>query len=634
MDSVATRRMALLMGVLFFVLAFACRTNNVATAFRTGMAQIRPYDELYHAKRIIYSATHFPHVLEYDPNRGTAGAYCPWPPLYDLVAGGAARLTGGRSDVEILNRAVWIPPLVGSLLAGLLAFVVSRRLGRVGGLVAGTLSAFAPPLVDSSQIGCLDHHFLEPLLLLAILACVLLIDTARTGRDVLLRGSFLGTAIAAALLAQVALLLAAAVVIVVLVVIGGRSARAILSGAVGLLIASGVVLIYRATMPSGYPDDQWHLGHPHFAALLGAAVACTLFAWMLGRGLPRAPAAVIALVAGVLSIAAIPGAVDSFVAGSGFFRGDPWLRTIVEFQPLFFAEGGNAWNDFVDLGGAVLLLVPLAAMGIRSGSRSSISVAAFAGIYAAAALTSKRFVIPLSGLLPLVAAIVVSDLISRGRWRAAIAAAIIGLGPSLVGCVGLLRHPPPLYLPGTAAMMRAADHLRSLSAMNGRVLGPWEWGHLFNVRAGRPVIIDGFGTMVGRSLFQRAQGALFLRSEDAVAEYCRRSGVRFIVLDNPFLRLPTATACAEVPLENYLRPSGEPGKASTVTRLAQSTFWWRAYFDQGRARPERGRWGRPFRAFRLVYVDKQRSWGPPVYRGPLVEIWELVDATPHSEPPR
>src|SRR5439155_1159436 len=70
-----------------FVVAFLVRISNLPTAFHGGVPQLAPFDELYHAKRIVYSATHLFRVLTEDPNRGPRGAFCPWPPLYDMLAG-------------------------------------------------------------------------------------------------------------------------------------------------------------------------------------------------------------------------------------------------------------------------------------------------------------------------------------------------------------------------------------------------------------------------------------------------------------------------------------------------------------------------------------------------------------------
>src|SRR5207253_5504033 len=86
-----------------------------------GDHRIPPFDDLYHLKRIEFSAAHFPRVLELDPDRGERGEFCPWPPLYDLLASGL----GPRASV-------WIPPI----FFGLFAAAVSAAMWRFGALAA------------------------------------------------------------------------------------------------------------------------------------------------------------------------------------------------------------------------------------------------------------------------------------------------------------------------------------------------------------------------------------------------------------------------------------------------------------------------------------------------------------------
>src|SRR4051794_28068896 len=88
------------LALAFFVLALACRLLNAPYAFEGGKPRIAPVDELYHWKRMAYSAAHFPRVLEFDRDRGISGAFCPWPPLYDVAAGGAARLLGASTGTD------------------------------------------------------------------------------------------------------------------------------------------------------------------------------------------------------------------------------------------------------------------------------------------------------------------------------------------------------------------------------------------------------------------------------------------------------------------------------------------------------------------------------------------------------
>src|SRR5438067_8593536 len=95
------------LAVAFFAVALACRLLNAPYAFDGGKPRIAPVDELYHWKRMAYSAAHFPHVLEFDRDRGVSGAFCPWPPLYDVAAGGVARLLGANSSTD---KSVCVTP--------------------------------------------------------------------------------------------------------------------------------------------------------------------------------------------------------------------------------------------------------------------------------------------------------------------------------------------------------------------------------------------------------------------------------------------------------------------------------------------------------------------------------------------
>src|SRR5947209_6164290 len=153
------------LALAFFVLALACRLLNAPYAFDGGKARIAPVDELYHWKRMAHSAAYFPRVLEFDRDSGTAGAFCPWPPLYDVLGGGAARLLGASSSTDksvcatqaeaardgrarpcvqcgtdtlicaasdaVLRRIVWFPPILFAMFTGIAVFILARRSGVI-----------------------------------------------------------------------------------------------------------------------------------------------------------------------------------------------------------------------------------------------------------------------------------------------------------------------------------------------------------------------------------------------------------------------------------------------------------------------------------------------------------------------
>jgi hypothetical protein len=62
-----------------------------------------------------------------DPDRGDRGAFCPWPPLYDLALGGVMKIFG---DVT------WVPPVFFALfVAGVTAAMM--RFGTIAAAIAG-----------------------------------------------------------------------------------------------------------------------------------------------------------------------------------------------------------------------------------------------------------------------------------------------------------------------------------------------------------------------------------------------------------------------------------------------------------------------------------------------------------------
>src|SRR5260221_9682658 len=203
------------LALLAFVAALLLRLLNARTAFVDGVPRFSPLDELYHAKRISVSALQFPEVLSFDPDRGTHGAWCPWPPLYDLAAGAVARLLGATTWSGVIFRVIWLPPLLFALFIAAVTGLVSRARGAVAGTLVGVALASSPFLVELSWIGAIDHHYLEPPLTFAIaFATIRLIrasgDAGDAPRDSASRGGLLGAVMTAAMFVQPALLLACA----------------------------------------------------------------------------------------------------------------------------------------------------------------------------------------------------------------------------------------------------------------------------------------------------------------------------------------------------------------------------------------------------------------------------------------
>jgi asparagine N-glycosylation enzyme membrane subunit Stt3 len=551
----------------FFVVALACRFLNAPYAFEGGKPRIVPVDELYHWKRMSYSAAHFPHVLELDRDRGVNGEFCPWPPLYDVAAGGAARLLGASTSTDksvcatcasddVLARVVWFPAILFALFTGIAVWILARRSGIVIATITGIALATSPFLVTSSWIGSIDHHFLEPVLTFAILGATILGIHARTRREQVTAGVLLGVAIIAATFVQTALLIAAALAFAVLFF-----ATDGLAATCGFTIAAIAVAIYRLTRAPGFPDNQWFLGWTHAtlfaaAAIASAVVAAKRRAGGSPAGPPPARRRILALIIGGLVAVAIPSVRGSLLTGSHFLGGDRWLHTIQEFQPLWRARGDDLLSDVAGLSGGAILVWFLFARAIKSRDSIRFAVALFAIVYFALTITSRRFWIVAIPLLALAGAVYV-PLIARKRL-AILAAMLIALPPPLQ-LAGWMMTPQSIP-PNQRQWIRATSFISMLPP--GRVLGPWSMGHAIDVEGKHPVIVDNFGTMPDAKTFEGAQEALLATDESTLARYCDVANVRYLVLDQPRFGI----ASANVILGTHV--------------AAESTWWWRVWRGQ------------------------------------------------------
>jgi len=566
--------------LLFFIVALGTRLLNAPYAFENGKPRITPVDELYHWKRMVYSACHFPHALEFDLDRGIGGEFCPWPPLYDVASGGLARLilSTDRSVCatsvpasatapatrqaecgtdtlvcadEVLKRIVWFPPILFAIFVGATVFAL-RKSWQVA-TITGIALATSPFLVTTSWIGSIDHHFLEPVLTFAILAATCL---GIRGGNRIRAGILLGLAITAAMFVQTALLISAALAFAVLFFFSDGIAATL-----GFGIAAIAVTIYRLTRAPGFPDNQWFLGWTHASLFAAAAVACAILSVRSERSAGGPPAVppparrqVFALIAGAIVLLASPTVPASLFTGAHFFGGDRWLKTIQEFQPLWRARGQDLLSDLVGLSGGAILVWFLLIRAIRTRDWPRLAVAIFAIAYLGLTITSRRFWIVAIPLLALAGAMYV-PLIARKRL-AIFAALMIALPPPLQ-LAGWMMTPITPVPSNQQQWLRATSFIRMLPP--GRVLGPWSMGHAIDVEGHHAVIIDNFGTMPDANTFERAQEALLARDEATLARYCDAAGVRYLILEQPRFGIASANAILG------------------TQQAAQTTWWWHVW---------------------------------------------------------
>src|SRR5205085_7396201 len=252
---------------------------------------------------------------------------------------------------------------------------LARACGAFTAIVAGAALAASPFLVTTSWIGSIDHHFLEPIFVFVILVASCELRVASGGPQLAPRNPqplWLAVALTAAMFVQTALVIAAGLSFVVLFLRGRRDA------ALAFAVPAVAIALYRLTRPPGYPNSQWFLGWTHAALFAGAAVALSFRRRWLGLAL------------GVLIVLPFTPQV---IAGVHFVRGNPWLMTIGEFQPVWRARGEDLLSIVVGLGAGAILVWPLA--------MKKHPVALFAAVYLVLTLMSRRFWIVAIPLLAL-----------------------------------------------------------------------------------------------------------------------------------------------------------------------------------------------------------------------------------------
>ena len=184
-----------------FLAALALRLAPFPAATSRGWRLLSP-DCYGHLRRTVSVARNFPRVPYRDPylNHPDGGVFI-WPPAFDLVAGGAARILFGRGATteQVLRVAATLPALLGALQILPLFAVARRAFGRRRARIATAAYVALPAAVLWGGFGHFDHHVAEALNLLLVLAAGAWAAAAR-GDARFARAVAFGAAIALAVL--------------------------------------------------------------------------------------------------------------------------------------------------------------------------------------------------------------------------------------------------------------------------------------------------------------------------------------------------------------------------------------------------------------------------------------------------
>jgi dolichyl-phosphooligosaccharide-protein glycotransferase len=149
------------------IVAFLMRMLSYASVTANGSINFIGYDSFYHMRRILYTASNFPHSLNFDSYINyPQGFEVGWPPFFDLLGGLLANIMGGgHPNVHTIEFAgALLPVLLGVLTVIPLYVAASSVFDRKNALLGAFIFAVLPAHIYVSQFGATDHHVAETLL--------------------------------------------------------------------------------------------------------------------------------------------------------------------------------------------------------------------------------------------------------------------------------------------------------------------------------------------------------------------------------------------------------------------------------------------------------------------------------------
>jgi asparagine N-glycosylation enzyme membrane subunit Stt3 len=525
--------------------ALAVRLLSVPAATEGGLRLASP-DSYAHLRRAESVARNFPRVPVRDAwlNHPDGGIFI-WPPAFDLLVGGTARLFHGADATrdEVTRVLALLPPLLGALQVVALFFLARRVLSRRRAAIATVAFAFVPAAAIWSQFGHGDHHVAETLLLLLLLLALARAgESGLSGTQGLRRALLAGATLAAMVLTWQGAVFAAALSFLwaALALPGPRATAFALSAA--LLAAFGAVpFALGEDLPFTFVSFGWF---QPVLLLAGAAVVAAIAA-VRSTGRTRAALAAVALLlaAGAapfaprlaatvlrgsqyVAIHAAGVALDEVEKGGYLSYPRDFLGVVAEARPLVRPPFGATLRTAIEelSPGFVLLPVAVFAWGRRRPDRRLLAL--FGATLLLMTLSQQRNVYYLAPFAALALGEGLGRFAPRGclRSRAALlaAASLLVVLPGLPHYGRIVRYAgaPGTDFAETLLRLRAlapppADSADAPQPTPGSIPGvfaPWSAGHFVTALSGYPSAADPF------AYGWRRQARLYTTTDDGEAE--------------------------------------------------------------------------------------------------------------------
>jgi dolichyl-diphosphooligosaccharide--protein glycosyltransferase len=639
--------------------------------------QIDDFDAAYHMRRVSIALASgevpsFDRAINHPD-----GSAVPWPTFFDGLLTVVAEVfldpspdgepeLGGYREADVEAVLVHVPPVLGTLAALAVAFVVIAAASRDGRVWSGAapwwalfgalVYATVPTAIMYGTVARIDHHVATGLFLALQLACAV---RALVSKD----------PIEGALMAAGAGLFGALGVLtwlahgVFLGLCGIAFAHRALSrdpveskrgwqgGALMFAIATLVVVWPAATSPWNETQPgsliNLSLGVPR---ALGAAVVPFLVYGFLGRHSDsRVLRSALGAVALIAVVALLPGFVTQVREGLAWAdRSNLFMSIIDESAPMTsktkFVFGVPGITGHL---GHLWWALPVAVVVLLVRPRPErVLLALTTVLLFYAAMKQRRFAdalaVPMAASLAF-AAFDLGRLLGRaGRHEALATHGVLALASVW-----------PLWLTASIAQRFNAEEMLGNATRWNHVLsglrwmrestpspGPWNdplavpsygvlasWsdGHLIEYHARRPTVATNFGSFLGEKNFQAAPNALLESDPDEFVRKLEALNVRYVVMRPPVLTwFPDESKLAGWPKEQR-QTLWNPDR-SYSQRALHSAYFQLAYHDQ-----QVGELANRFPALELVWRSPLRiemsgklAEADVVLAGPSLSIWRVI----------
>lgn len=538
-------------------------------------------DSYYHMRRVLVTINNYPHLPTKDYYISyPEGGYCIWPPLYDFLAASLSYfITLGHPSVKQAEWICAVYPIIFSLLVIIFVFLISNHLfDTKTAILSSFFTAILPGTLNWSCLGYFDHHIAESMSVLLILYMLLTNEIPGIKAIIKIGISF-----------GVALLFWQGGIFFIGVAFACIFFKRKFNLWPSFLIAA--LLISPFALFTNFVDSPFSyrgLSLLH-VSMLGVAALIMLIGWFFSRRQWRMSIILsfllLLIIYYLLKSPALAGGI-SFI-----FKKDPWLATILEFQPLMVRSGYIETITSGRVYGRAYYIWPLALLIISyEGGRFKLNeFFVFAVITGIMAFLGHRYSVWFTPFY----AIILSKILLRIQSFLAVKLHNSLLKVSLMIIIVIVIFQPIInksYLRATANIgptnrdNQLGLWLRDSTQVTQYYLKPdsfpaygvmcfWNDGHYLLYLGQRPVTASNFGNDVPN--FKEVNEFYLSDSEEKAIATMNRFRCRYVVIRNGIFYLSYCVKYLNLPREEYIRSyqyTENKGFVSTISMPTHKGF--------------------------------------------------------------